>query len=599
MVKFVKVLFLILLFAPVSAYAGDISISAGVDRQSVTLSEYVVYTVTVRGDTADLPSPKLADIYGFKLYGSSTSKSVSMINGAVNVSVSYIYSLVPQTTGKFTIPPATVEYKGTTYYTDPIDVEVTVAKSIQNVNAPASNAGGGRRRQPASSSVTHRSDKEKVFVKASVGKKTAYVNEKIIYTFVFYTNVNLLSNPAYEPPAFTGFFNDGTKPFNRYETIDGQNYQVSGLEYTLYPIESGKKTIPPAKIRIAVADVPDADDFNTLVANMMAGMGMGQGRTINLQTEPLTVNVLPLPEKGKPDGFSGAVGNFKIIASADRNEVKTGGTVTISLKVSGKGNMRSVNPIAFDLGNDFKQYDTIVAKASDGLKEFQTIIMPLLPGEKIIPKMRLHYFNPETQKYEFSETDEIRIKVSGTPVLQDNAAASAAAQQQIKSDMRYNKEISTVCSYCGPLLTDKRYLLIFLPFLLLLAVSYFYRMRKDMINSDPALKMKYASRANMEMCLVKARKDMSDGRCNDFYDSVYKAVTEAANVRTGTDCGPLNALQIYEKLVSAGVSETEASKIKALLDKINFYRFASVKSDEKAMNEVLAEAENVVKEIGK
>ncbi|MCL2334545.1 MAG: BatD family protein, partial [Endomicrobia bacterium] len=548
MLKFIKTLAVILLFAPALAHAGNISISASADKQTVALNDYLVYTVTVRGDSTDLPDPKLGNINGFKLYGSGTSRSMSFVNGAVNMSVSHTYNLVPQTAGKFTIPPATAVYNGNTYSSQPIDIEVTAYKSSQSVNASASNSNSaGSVQKQKSASAPSQEGGGKAFVKASVSKATAYVNEKITYKFSFYTNVGLLSNPAYQPPDFSGFFNDGTTPFNRHETIDGKDYQVSGLEYALYPVDSGKKTISSAKVSIAVADVPDADDFDTLFSNMMAGMGMGRRQVVNLQTDPVTVNVIPLPEEGRPDGFNGAVGDFKISASADKNEVKTGDAVTISLKVSGRGNMKSVNAVDFDLGSSFRKYDTIVANVSDGLKEFQTIVVPLMPGEKIIPKIRLYYFNPDSKKYEFSETKEIALKVSGNPVVEDSAAAPER-QARIKNDIRYNKDIASVCLYSGPLPADKKYYFMFVPFALLLGLSYFYKRRRDKMAFDPVFKIKREARSGLEKSLAKAQKDMSSGASREFYDSLYEALTDAASARTGTGCGSLNAAQICEKL---------------------------------------------------
>jgi hypothetical protein len=62
-------------------------------------------------------------------------------------------------------------------------------------------------RQPSSQNAAS----GKTFVKVSISKKTAYENEKLVYKFNFYLNVDLTPNSEYYRSDFSSFWNDGDR----------------------------------------------------------------------------------------------------------------------------------------------------------------------------------------------------------------------------------------------------------------------------------------------------------------------------------------------------------------------------------------------------
>src|SRR5690606_33260362 len=54
--------------------------------------------------------------------------------------------------------------------------------------------------------------------------------------------------------------------------------------------------------------------------------------------EPITLEVLPIPEEGRPNPYYGAVGRFTIDAALDRSRVDVGASVKLTLTVGGQGN---------------------------------------------------------------------------------------------------------------------------------------------------------------------------------------------------------------------------------------------------------------------
>ena len=164
-----------------AALAGEIYLTATVDRNIVTMNDKLQLTLTVYG-TQDTPVPSFPIIEGFTvLYGPKISAETRIINGNVSVSKGYTYTLQPTAKGKGTIGASRLEYRGNTYTSKPVAVDVVDVKP-----------------QPDKQSI----DLEKfVFVQLSVNKSEVYVYEQVILSFKLYFQRGLpLSDIDYVPP---------------------------------------------------------------------------------------------------------------------------------------------------------------------------------------------------------------------------------------------------------------------------------------------------------------------------------------------------------------------------------------------------------------
>jgi len=86
----------------------DISFQATVDRNTISLSDRLTYTLTIEGVRDG--NPILPDIPGFEVLGSSVSTQFSLVNNKTNISKSTSYTLMPINSGTFTIPSARLTY---------------------------------------------------------------------------------------------------------------------------------------------------------------------------------------------------------------------------------------------------------------------------------------------------------------------------------------------------------------------------------------------------------------------------------------------------------------------------------------------------------
>jgi len=105
------------------------------------------------------------------------------------------------------------------------------------------------------------------------------------------------------------------------ENVDGVNYNT----YELYRTEaiankSGKIILNPIEQGLVVRRQSNSKPRN--VFEQFFGASAYEDINVTANSRPVTVEVLPLPEEGKPENFNGAVGNFQYKIQTTRNELK-------------------------------------------------------------------------------------------------------------------------------------------------------------------------------------------------------------------------------------------------------------------------------------
>ena len=106
-----------------------------------------------------------------------------------------------------------------------------------------------------------------------------------------------------------------------------------------------------------------------------------------------------------PSNFSGAVGNFNLVASVDKTEVKANEAVNFNLTLSGSGNLHLIDEIPIDFPRDFDAYDPQLIDKSftskngiSGKKIFEHLLIPRYKGTYTIPSVDFIYFNTKKVK---------------------------------------------------------------------------------------------------------------------------------------------------------------------------------------------------------
>jgi len=549
----------------------DVTVSAAVNTTTVALDEQLVLQVDVAGAATNIGSPTLPPLPDFSVYSAGTSQNMSLVNGSFSSSMSFRYALVPKSPGKYTIPPITLQHDGKTYQTQPISVEIVAAGK-----APAANAS---RAAPDRAVPEQGKGGKSLFVTATVDKPTAYVNEQVTYSFRFYRRIRLLSNPQYVPANFSGFWTEDVPPRNYYATIDGQQYLVTEVKTLLFPTRPGAFNLGNASLQCKIEDFNHGDTFSDdFFQSFFSG-----GKTQVVQTSPLSITVVPLPVAGKPNNFSGAVGQLKVASSLDRADTKTNEPVTLSITVAGTGNIKTLSAPALPDWPDFRKYETVsslnISKDGDvaqGSKVFKTVIVPQTPGKKTLPPVSFSFFDPARKNYVTAMTPALVLNVQPGPAVPSVRGVTEPLSEVtvVNRDIRYIKNLVRWETYRGPLYRNGWFLALNALPLVLLMLTFGYVKRQERLNSDVAYARRLKASSTAKKYLKEARALSAGGTPSDFHGAVSRALLEYIAHKANVSAEGLTFAAIVDILRKRNVSNTTIGSVKTVLEECDLVRFA-------------------------
>ena len=570
-IKFLKSFLIAIFFLLTTVlYADNIQMNSSVNRTEVALNETLQLTISISGDSRKLPEFSLPTLSDFNIYGTSQSKSFSMVNGNVTNTVSYVYTLSPKKTGEYNIPSFSLTYDGQTYETTPVKITVTDAKtvssvSVQNTQIPP---------QKQTSQVYNFDTSKAIFVQAKTNKKSAYINEKIVYTFSFYTSVNILSNPAYQGPNFSGFFTGNTTQNNYRTQLNGREYIVNEVSTELYPQQAGNITIEPAKIMVSIEDFSkNYDDFFSSFFR--------RSKNIELTTDKINIKVSPVPEN------IDMVGTFKMTATVDKKDKKENEPFDLKVIISGTGNVKTIKEPEISLSDNLKKYETSekILKSGDKEtgKEFTTLIMPLSAGEGTIKILPQKYFDLSTKTIKYIPEKNIKVNIIEDKDKQNQAPVIGSATAQQNSYNHFGNQqpnidftfIFKIYNFLKkPILWIILGSLLILYILIRLVLKFVEYKNKD----QQKLKNKKAyKKAKKYFQKAKKTKD-----AKEFYEFMYKGILEYFASVLGKSADGLTAYQIRKDLEERNVSAELIKQIEDIIDEcsIILYSQSSVSSSE-------------------
>lgn len=583
-------LFAGILFLTGVALADEIELTASVDKNVVSLDDQLQLQVTVSGSVGSLPSIKLPALTDFNVYSAGSSQNVSFVNGQVSSSVTYTYVLAPKSMGKFTIPALVLNYKGKAYSTSPIQIEVAKQTSKSSDTA----------KERAAEPREH--GKRDVFVDAIADKKQAYVNEQITYTFRFYRRIQLLSNPEYSAPDFTGLWAEDLPPVRQsYVTLDGKRYNVSELKTALFPIQSGKYTIKGARLKCNIQDFDKGNAFDDFFSDFFS-----RGKTKVLETEPITIEVKPLPEEGKPADFEGAVGNYTITASVDKTSGKAYEPITLKVTISGTGNIKTIPKLNLPALAGFKKYEPVssvnISKEQDkvrGSQVYTTIIVPQTAGKLVVPEINFCFFDPSSKSYKRINTSAIHLNIE--PGKKEDSVSMGLPETSVGTkilgkDIRHIKTVANLSVKQKPLYKNRVFLVFqFLP-ILALAGTWQYQRYKEKLSQNVTLTKKKRSYGKAIKQLKHAENLLNSSKTKEFSSVLSNAMIGFIADKLGLLPAGLTIKQIESELAQKNTDKELVSSVSQLLEQLDFIRFAP-SSGHKEMGKLFDSSKTILKRL--
>ncbi len=570
------------------AFAQGLNFSATVDKDQLEIGDQLTLTLVVTGNVQKIPEPRMKNVGDFALYASGRSQNITFVNGVVTATTQFNFVLVPKKVGSFTIGPAELEIDGKVLQTSLISVTVLPSGSVPNQQAPA----------PTEAEV--REGLKDIFVNASVDKSKMYVSEQVTYTVKFYQAVRLFDNPEYYPPSVTGFWKEDLSPqTSRYETVGGRRHLVSEVKMALFPTASGRQTIGEATVKCKVEDLDalfNRDPFN-FDLDQFFNRGM---RERVLRSNPITVEVLPLPEGNKPDDFTGAVGQFQIRSEWNKKTTQVNEPVTAKITIWGIGNVKSIaepkvstpQNFRFFLSGSSERLTREGAKIGGG-KTFELSFVPREPGSFVLPPISFSYFDPAKKRYITLKGQPLNLTVTGTRELAGGYSGVTQKELDVKqTDLRYLKrelgeEHGTFVGSAG------FWALQTLPLFLLGAAVAMRRVR-DKEESDVSYFRSRRASKMVKKGLKEIRAALSLSAV-EYFSRLHKMLLEYLGDRFNVASWGMTRSEIEALLISNRVADENKGALLELLDLADRARFSGWLPSLSEREEALAKAEKIIR----
>ncbi len=412
--------------APSARAADEITVQVLVDKPRPAADDVVRLTYTFSGSglggtlrlPASIPSKNLALVGG-----PSKSDQMSYVNGVFSRSLSLTYFLKPLGTGPAEIGEVSFGFDDKTVKAASYLLDVGPARGhagqpaepedddpLMSVLRRRSGA-GPRGAAPGASRV-----RPLIEFRVTPDKTTAYVGEEITLHYELLTQADVQGLEYLDPPHFPGCWAEDLekpeKPVGHRDVVDGRTVmRFTLLKKLVSGLNPGTVNIPEAKIRTSVRMSPDPlnDPFSFFP----------RPEVMDLVARPLTLRILPIPGDAS---FHGPVGRFDLTAKLDRTRVAPGEAVTLRLRLSGTGNLRTatdlpkVDVAGVTLYPPSVKSDTARTGRTQVSTEWSYVLVPKAGGTVTIPPISLAVFDPAEKRIVMKTTAPLTFVAEGAPL---------------------------------------------------------------------------------------------------------------------------------------------------------------------------------------
>lgn len=620
-----RIAILFLMLSPLCLWAQDDATLTVSAKKQVMVGERFQVVFEANGEGKNFSAPSFD---GFTVLGgpfTSTSSSFSMVNGSMSHSVkcTYTYALQAYQEGTFRIGSASINIKGDKVSSEPFEIKV-----LPDDGSHASNAGSGYGGNQANQSSQQQNTNDPqvsgkdLFIRAIPSKKSVYVGEQVVLTYKLYTKVPVSSVSLSKMPSYAGFW---TKDISDNSgTLKQSSEYVNGIEYTtaeiqkvvLVPQRSGKLSLDPmtmecvAQIRTESNNRRSMDPFEAFFNDPFFNRNIVNVKK-ELSSQTLTLDVKNLPENGKPDSFAGAVGNYSFKSDIDKTQLRTNEAVTITLTVSGTGNVELLQMPTPVFPPDFEVYDPKIttnvndnANGLSGTKKAEYLVIPRRAGTFTIPAIDFSFFNPSSESYQSFSSEPYQIEVEKGQGGEEGGGIYASNQEDIKylgSDIRH---IMTGDARLKPthstFFGSAAYFVALAVLLLLFIILLLVLKKREQLSKDTAANRNRKADKVARGRLKNAYQHLKAKDQEKFYVEMSQALWGYIADKMGIERSKLSMDTVSETMRDKNVPDELTQQFVDTLNSCEFARFAPGSAEEKMDDlyqrgiDVISKAEKVL-----
>lgn len=558
--------------AAVPAKAAPISAVAVVDRQEIYLGESVTFQITIQGSEKP-DNPDLTALNDFEVSNSrgmqNSPRIITTINGRVseNVQLGYIMqcTLTPRRAGVMEIPSVRVTAEGESASTQPVQIRVRRAEETDEFK-----------------------------LRISLSTNRCYAGEPVQATFTFYLTRDirtlnmqwagvdgtvmriddaLLAREQGREYYSIGFGGSEAVAEKGSARLDGRDFTTMTVRKLITPLRPGRLAIPQtaAIFDVVVGQRRSSSPFDDPFFGSVFGPREVTERRVVQAPDVPRLEVISLPEAGRPAGFKGHIGAYSLETRATPLEVNVGDPITLSVRVRGAAAPDRVEFPPFGgqqaLARDFKIPREEPAAAVEGRdKVFTQSIRALRADVREIPPLELQYFDPVSGEYRVAKSAPIPITVRETKIVEiaDVLPDGGGAKPEDRGGgIAYNYEDESVLQNRD---ADPAALIFTPAYALLLAgpplawcVLFAVVTVRRRLDADPA-------RVRARRAHAVFRRDMNAGGGAPACAEIMDAVRRYLGARLGIEGGALTYADVEPLLSRHGIPAATLVELKRLFE---------------------------------
>lgn len=537
--------------------------------------------------------------------GPNQQSGMSNINGKVDQYVAISYYLKPKGPGKYVIGPAIARINGKDYRTNPVAITVTGAPGTSQNNSGSASPFGNMPFDFPTEPSTHRFDdyilkkgenvhdkvQKNLFIKLDINKTSCYAGQPVIASYKLYTRLRSESVVT-SAPSFNGFsvseleVNDVNSA--SVEKYNGRDYNVYTLrKVQLYPLQPGTFTLDPVVadnkvtfLKSEYAGSQDADMFYDMLQNFATATSPQNSvveEHVTVQSKPVEISVKSLPEENRPADFKGAVGNFRLSSSLEKNNITTDDAGNLKVSLEGIGNIQLINSPKVTWPEGIDGYE---AKVSDNIDKFsvpikgtKTFTFPFTaskPGNYTIPAFSFSYFDPSTEQYKTLHTQPVTINVAKG---KDNSQ-----NRYVQNVNSGDESESALTKYASYLIVGAAFIVLFI-LIVVRRKSVEDKKKKLLLTTMPqqADKIKEPKEPEFvipENPLIEAHTKLMEEKQNEFYSVLDCSLKNYLAGKFKVPIEELTKKRINEELDKCNVGLGTSLMLNSLLDEVELNAYA-------------------------
>lgn len=379
----------LLSFLAVTASATAATLTATLKPTTVNLGNSATLTLVCEGGIATTVE-QTAAARNLALSFVDSQKSVDIVGGTRRESSSFTYQVTPRVAGRFAVPAFKAMVGNREIRSEPVILTVLDAngnntpKNIAQTPPPA-------------------------LLRVKTTTTQVYAGE------VFPVSMELLAQGLRQSHLPVPQLVTDSIRFTRIrpDYRQASPRSLNGVLYqNVFLFETGAVAMKPGKLNLIFELDVTVMDYRQDV--------FGRQRNLHLTSDPVPIEVLPLPANGQPEHFTGAVGQFQMSATLKPQRAQIGDPLELQVNLSGKGTLDNTpmpEPASWD---GFKPHsatsetDNTEVRPLFSRKQFKRMIIPTDPKLTHAPALLFSYFDPDNEQYVTLTTPPSPVEITGS-----------------------------------------------------------------------------------------------------------------------------------------------------------------------------------------